>query len=181
MRPRIAGGAPDHVAVTAAHQHIGETGRERRPFRHGQQMALAFDARDLDQCRFVENRRAAQQRPGNRDFVLARELPDQFARRVGKQRHSFGKIDPRGKLGMPNEIDQQPVEQIDVIGPEPGCILEEQFGDPARGLGAALGVAFADDLIEPWDQRRGGGHQHTQKNAASPDAALERFETPVCR
>ena len=165
MRPRIAGGAPDHIAVATAHQHIGETARERRPLRHGQQMTLALDARDLDQRRFVEHGRAAQQRAGNRDFILPRQLPDQRARRVGDQRHSFGEFDPRGKFGMRNEIDQQPVEQIDVIGFEPCGILEEQLGDPLRGLGKAVRIAMPDDLIEPRNQRRGGCHQHTQKPA----------------
>jgi hypothetical protein len=114
-------------------------------------MPLALDARDLDQRRFVEHRRAAQQRSGNRDFILARKLPDQFARRVGDERHSLGEIDSRGKFGVRNEIDQQGVEQIDVIGPEFGCVLEEQLGDPTRDFRAALGIAMPDDLIEPWN------------------------------
>jgi hypothetical protein len=49
-----------------------------------------------------------------------------------------------------------------VIGPERCRILEEQLGDPPCGLSAALGIAMPDDLIEPWDQQRGGCHQHTQ-------------------
>jgi len=127
-------------------------------------MTLALDARDLDQCLLVDDGRAAQQRPGNRDFVVARELPDQRARRVGDQRHSLGKLDSRGELGVRNEIDQQAVDQIDVIGfePEPRSVLEEQLRDRPRGLSAALGIAMPDDLIEPGDQRRGGCHQHTQ-------------------
>jgi hypothetical protein len=128
-------------------------------------MPLALDARDLDQRGLVKHRRAAQQRPRNRDFILARKLPDQFARRVGDERHSLGELDSRSKFGVRNEIDQQAVEQIDVIGPELGCILEEQLGDPACDFGAALGIAMPDELIEPWNQRRGGCHQHTQDRA----------------
>src|SRR4030088_3068122 len=42
----IACGAPDHFAVAAAHDHVGEIARKFWPFRHRQQMALALEARD---------------------------------------------------------------------------------------------------------------------------------------
>ena len=74
--------------------------------------------------------RAAQQRTRDRDFVFARELPDQAARRVGQQRQALGEIGARGKLGMRDEAGQDAVEQIDVIGPEVRGALQEQFGDP---------------------------------------------------
>ena len=125
-------------------------------------MTLTLDISDFDQCLLADDARAAQQRPGNGDFVVARELPYQRARRVGDQRHSLGKLDTRGELGVWNEIDQQTVDQIDVIGFEPRGVLEEQLRDRPRGLSAALGIAMPDDFIEPGDQRRGGCHQHTQ-------------------
>ena len=59
------------------------------------------------------------------------------ARRVGDQRHSFGKFDARGKFGVRNEIDQQAVEQIDVIGPELCGVLEEQYGSAIRCAASA--------------------------------------------
>ena len=59
---------------------------------------------------------------------------------------------------MRNEIDQDPVEQIDVIGPEIRDALQEQLGDPARGLGQAFGIALPDDLIEPGNER--GSNRH---------------------
>ena len=114
---------------------------------------------------FVDHGRAAQQRPRDRDLVLARELADQPARRVGEQRQPLGQIGARGDFGMRDEIDQDAVEQIDVIGPEIRRPLQEQFGDPPRGLGAAFGIAVLDDLVEPGDQRGGDCHQ-THSNPA---------------
>ena len=120
-------------------------------------------AGDFDQRLLVDDRRSAQQRTGDRDLVLARELPDQSARRVGEDRQPLGQIGARGKFGVRNEAGQNAVEQIDVIGPEIRRALQEQFGDPPRRLGAALGIAISDDLIEPGDQRCGDCHQNTLK------------------
>ena len=116
-------------------------------------MALALDARDFDQGALVDHGRPAQQRPRDRYLVLARELSDQRAWRVGKDRQPFGQIGARGNFGVWNEIDQNAIKQSDVIGPEILGPLQEQFGDPAGRLGAAFGIAVPDDLIEPGDQR----------------------------
>ena len=80
-------------------------------------------------------------------------------------RQPFGQIGARGNLGVRNEIDQDVVEQVDVIGPQIGRPLQEQLADPARGLGAALGIAMPDDFIEPGDQRGCNRHQ-THSNPA---------------
>src|SRR3954463_1607199 len=40
--------------------------------------------------------------------------------------------------------------------------LQEQFSDPADSLGAALGIAIPDDLIEPRDQRCRNRHERPQ-------------------
>jgi hypothetical protein len=80
-------------------------------------MALALEACDFDQGALIDDRRSAQQRPGNQYLVLARELPDQTARRVGEDRQPFGQIGARGEFGVRNEIDQNAVEQVDVVGP----------------------------------------------------------------
>ena len=163
QRARIAGGAPHHLAIAAADDDIGEIGRQRRPLRHRQQMALALDAGDFDQRLLVDDGRSAQQRTRDRDLVLARELSDQAARRVGEQRQPFGQIGARGEFGMRNEAGQNAVEQLDMIGPEIRRPLQEQFGDPPRGVGAALGIAISDDLIKPGDQRcRRQSSKHTQ-------------------
>ena len=101
-------------------------------------MALALVARDLDQHLLVEHGRAAQQRPGDRDLVLMRELADQAARRIGEQRQPFGEIGARGDLGVRDQADQDAVEEIDMIGPEMARALQKQLADPARRIGAAL-------------------------------------------
>ncbi len=121
-------------------------------------MALALDARDLDQGALVDRRGSAQQRTRDQYLVLARELSDQGTRRVAEHGQSFGQIGPRGDFGVRNEIDQNAIEQIDVIGPQTSSSLQEQLGDPARGLGAAFGIAMSDDLIEPGDQRGSDCH-----------------------
>ena len=81
-------------------------------------MALAFDTGDLDQRLLIDDGRAAQQRPGDRYLVLARQLPDEAARRVGKDRQPLGQIGTGRRFGVRNQVDQNAVEQIDVIGPE---------------------------------------------------------------
>ena len=43
-------------------------------------------------------------------------------------RQPFGEIGPRGDFGVRNEVDQNAVEQIDVIGPQLRGLLHEQLG-----------------------------------------------------
>ncbi len=81
--PGIAGGAPHHLAVAAADDDVGEIGRKFWPLRHRQQMALPLCARDFDQLRLIDHGRTAQQRACDHEVILARELADQHARRVG--------------------------------------------------------------------------------------------------
>ncbi len=95
--------------------------------------------------------RPAQQRARDQDLVFARELPDQRAWRVAEPGQPLGQIDARNDFGVRNEIDQNCVEQIHMIGAEVRGSLQEQIGDPARGLGKTLGIALSDDVIEPGD------------------------------
>ena len=57
------------------------------------------------------------------------------------------------RLGMRDKTGQDPVEQIDMIGAEACRPLQEKLADTARGIGAALGVATTDDVVEFRDQR----------------------------
>jgi hypothetical protein len=52
---------------------------------------------------------------------------------------------------MGNEIDQDAVEQIDVIGTKIRGTNQEKLGDAPGGLGPPLGIAMSDDLIELGD------------------------------
>ena len=125
-------------------------------------MALALDAGDFDQRVLVDDGRSAQQRACDGDFVFARELSDQSARRVGEVRQPFGQIGARGERGMRNEAGQHAVKQLDMLGPEFRRTLQEQFGYPPRGVRTAFGIAMPDDLIKPGDQRGRYRHQeHT--------------------
>ena len=54
-RAGIAGRAPDDVAVAAANHDVGEVGRERRPFRHRQQVTLTFGLGNFDQHLVVDH------------------------------------------------------------------------------------------------------------------------------
>src|SRR2546423_8020020 len=104
-------------------------------------MALALHAGDFDQYLFVDDRRAAEQRTRDRNFVLMGELPDQPARRLDKQREPLGEVSACVEFGMRDEARQDVVEQLDVIGAEIGGTLQEQLADAARGIGAALWIA----------------------------------------
>ena len=119
---------------------------------------------DFDQRVLVDDRRAAQQRPGDRDLVLARELTDQAARRVGEERQPFGQIGPRSEFGMWNETDQNAVKQTrhDRAGNSPP---PAGYSSAIRRAASArrLGIAISDDLIEPGDQRCGDSHPNTLK------------------
>src|SRR5580704_5423616 len=83
---------------------------------------------------------------------------------------------------MGDEVDEEAVEQLDVVGPHFGGVLQEQVGDAARGLGAALGIAIPDDLIEPGDQQRGDGHRtcSRQTRPFGPVRGLERNLAGFC-
>ena len=80
---------------------------------------------------------------------------------------AFGQSGARADFGMWNEIDEDAVKQIDVIGPEMRRPLQVQFGDPAGRLGPAFGIAMPDDLFELGDQRPGDCHEHTQTRRSS--------------
>jgi hypothetical protein len=54
---------------------------------------------------------------------------------------------------MRDETGQDAVEQIDMIGAEARRTLQEELADTARGIGAALGVATTDNVVEFRDQR----------------------------
>ena len=85
-------------------------------------------------------------------------MRDEAAWRVGEDRQPLGQLGTGGGFGVRNEIHQNAVEQIDVIGPEARSPKQEQFGDPPGRLGAAFGIAMLDDLIELGDQ--GGSECH---------------------
>ncbi len=135
------------------------SGESAGALRHRQQMALALHAGDFDQGLLVDDGRAAQQRTGDRYLVLARELPDQAAGRIVEDGEPLGQCRAHGKFAVRDEIDQDAVEQLDMIGPEIRSARQKQIGDPPRRLGAALGIAISDDLVEPGDQRHGNRHQ----------------------
>jgi len=48
-----------------------------------------------------------------------------------------------------NQIDQETVEQVDMIGPEMRGPCRYSSAIRPRGLGAAFGVAISNDLVEP--------------------------------
>ena len=98
-------------------------------------------------------RRAAQQRACDGNFIVMGELADQTTRRVRQHRQALGQLGALGKLGMRDETGQDTVEQIDMIGAEARRPLQEKLADTARGIGAALGVATTDDVVEFRDQR----------------------------
>ncbi len=158
----IAGRASDHIAIAATDNDVGQRGRKPWPFGHRKQMALALCVGDLDQHLIVDDRRATQQRSRDRDIVLAGESPHQVPRRVGQRRQPLGKIDPRRKLGMRHQAGQHPVKQVDMVGAKARGALQEQFAEPPRGLGAAFGVAAANDIVEFRDQHGGCRHEPIQ-------------------
>ena len=97
--------------------------------------------------------RTAQQRAGDGDFIVMGELADQAARRVRQRRQPLGQFGALGDLGVRDETGQDAVEQIDMIGAEARRTLQKKLADAARGIGAALGIATTDDVVEFRDQR----------------------------
>ena len=135
-RARIAGGAPDHLAVAAAHDDVGEIGESfgRSDIASRWPWPL-MRAISTSACSSITGDRRSSG-PAIRISSSRASCPTSAARRVGEQRQPLGQIGARGDFGMRNEVDQNAVEQIDVIGPEIRGPLQEQFGDPARSLGA---------------------------------------------
>ena len=165
LRALVLRGAPDHVAVAAANHDVGKSGRQRGALRHRHQMILALGARDLDQLRFVDDGRAAQQRTRDRDLVLARELSDQGARRIGELRQPFGEVGAGQDFGIRHQADQDAVKEIDVFGAEMRSALQEQIRDAPRRIGTAFRIVTSNDLVEPGDHQCRSGHPITQKPA----------------
>jgi hypothetical protein len=125
-------------------------------------MALALHARDLDQGRLGNDRRAAQQRAGDQNFIFAHQQVDQRGRRVAEHGQALGKVGSRSDFRVRNEAGQDAVEQIDMRGLELSGTGQKQFRDFVRGIGAAPRIAVLDDVIETGDQRRGPSHRHTR-------------------
>ena len=63
---------------------------------------------------------------------------------------------------MRDKTGQDTVEQIDMIGAEACRTLQEKLADAARGIGAALGVATTDNVVEFRDQRWRNYHKPIQ-------------------
>ena len=122
-------------------------------------------ARDLDQCLFVEDGRAAQQRTRDRDLVLARELSDQGARRIGELRQPFGEVGAGQDFGIRHQADQDAVKEIDMFGAEMRSALQEQIRDAPRRIGTAFRIVTSNDLVEAGDHQCRSGHPTTQKPA----------------
>ena len=170
QRAGIAGGAPDHFAVAAAHDDVGEIGRKRRPLRHRQQMPLALGAGDFDQARRSSmHGRSAQQRPGDRDLVLARELADQAARRVGEHRQPLGQIGARSQFRCA-ERGRSGCRRTDRRDRAGARQPPRRNSSAIRRAASArrFGIAVSDDLVEPGDQRCRDCHQHYLNRAHRP-------------
>jgi hypothetical protein len=105
-------------------------------------MTLALDACDLDQGALVDHRRPPKQRPGDRDLVLARKLPDQGARRIAEDGQSFRQISARGQFGARNETDQNASVQ--------------RLGSPCLTISSSPGTSDAATVIKRTQNRRIG-------------------------
>jgi hypothetical protein len=116
-------------------------------------MTLALHRRNFDQHLFVDDRRASQQRACDGNFIVMGELADQTARRVRQQRQALGQFGALVQFGMRDQTGQDAVEQFDMIGTETRRALQEELADATRGIGAALGVATTDNVVEFRDQR----------------------------
>ena len=142
LAPALPAARLTDLAVAAAHNDIGEVGRKLWPLRHRQQMTLALDAGDLDQaCSSITGDRRSSG-PAIDISSSRASCPTSPRGALARTRQPLGQIGARGKFGVRNEIDQNAVEQINMIGPETRGPQQEQFGDPARGFGQAFGVAL---------------------------------------
>ena len=96
-------------------------------------------AGDFDQRLLVDDRRSAQQRAGDVNFVFTREEPDQSASARRQTRSRSARSGAR-QAGMREQTGQNAVEQLDMIGAAFRRTLQVQLsGSAARGFGAALG------------------------------------------
>ena len=131
-------------------------------------MTLAPDARDFDQDALVDDRRSAQQRTRDRYLVLLRESPDQRAGRVGDNGQSLGQIGAGSHPGVRNEIDEDAVEQIDVIGSEvrrpcrnsPAirrATSARRLGSPCLTISSNPGINDVATDMKHTQARHGGG------------------------
>jgi hypothetical protein len=101
-----------------------------------------------------------------------RESADQGARRIRDRGDLLGKVGAGMNFGVRDEIDQDTVEQLHVLGPKTGSPPGEQFGDPASHFSEALRIALADNLIELGDRRICSRHEHTQPGKAPGFSAI---------
>src|ERR1700722_14094533 len=121
--------------------------------RDGEQVLLALAAGDLDQVACGQARGLGQDRPGNRDLVVAGALPNHLARRIIDRRQMPPQLDQRLGLDALDQVAKDVVEQADLRLIEAVGIVEKQVGDTPKRFDAFLGRAAFDRVLELDNQR----------------------------
>jgi len=105
----IAGGASDHLAIAAAHDDVGDTGCERRPFRLASRWPWPlWRAISIKAASSMTGERRSSG-PAINISSLAGEVSDQPAGRVGEDGQSLGEVSAKRQVGMRNQIGQNAI------------------------------------------------------------------------
>jgi hypothetical protein len=74
-----------------------------------------------------------------------------------------------------NQVDQDSIERIDMVGTQLRRILEGGLGDTACGITATVGLAVPDDFIKARDEQCPSRRQTCSRRNPAPRNRKSRF------
>ena len=157
-RAGVAGDRVHHDPVAAGDEHVGDDLADRSPLGDRQHVVAPLRHRDRDEVVVGEPPAARQDRARHHDLVMG-ERPHDAARRIRCVGEAACELGPRPRLDRRRKPGDHEVEELDLLVGERDGVAQEQIGDLAQRLEAALLRAAADRVLEirerPRDDRRG--------------------------
>jgi len=126
------------LALATVDDHVGDGFREVCPARNGQQMILPFCACNLHEIAGPKAAGGGQHAAGHRDFVIPREVLNDFERCVVDGRQTRAEFGPGPALDAGNKKTQHVVEDLDLILAEAFPAMQEKICHLPKGRDAFL-------------------------------------------
>ena len=117
-------------------------------------MILPAGVRNLDKVFIGQPAGLAEDRAGNRNFLVPCELANELARRLSDRRQACAQLHQSPALDALYQMDQHIVENADLLLIETIRVVEKQVGYPAQSLNALFRGTSRYRFFKLEDQRR---------------------------
>jgi hypothetical protein len=124
--------AQHHVAVSAFDKHVGDGFGKELSLRDREQMLLASRSGILDQRNVVEQTRSLENRAGDVDLIVERQLADHVRWRIRDRREPIGERGARRKFNIGNEVIEHTIEHLNMIAGKMARSKDEKIGNAAE-------------------------------------------------